>query len=144
MTYSRIPLAVASDGLLPRWLTATDARGTPRRAVITSAVAYSVFALLPFSRLVVADVLLYSCALILEFLALLALRRNEPELRGAFRIPTGRGIVAALAALPTLVLAVVIALSVHDGEIAVPSLLGSAAGIAMGPVLYWVLSRQRA
>lgn len=144
MTYSRIPLALATDGLLPAALAVTDARGTPRRAVYVSAIFYSVFSLLPFGRLVVADVLLYGLALTLEFLALLALRRKEPELRGSFRIPAGWGVVALLAALPTVVLGVVIALSVHDGGIAVPSLIGSAVGVLAGPVLFWGMARRRA
>ncbi len=142
MTYSRIPLAVATDGLLPRWLAVTDQRGTPRRAVITSAVCYSIFALLPFARLVVADVLLYSVALILEFSALLALRVKEPELRGTFRIRAGWWTVFAMAVLPTLVLVAVVALSIIDGDLALPSLLGSVGGIAVGPALYWLVSQR--
>ena len=50
-------------------------------------VFYSVFALLPFGGLVVADVLLYASALFLEFASLVALRKKEPDLRGSFRIP---------------------------------------------------------
>ncbi|MCX5767312.1 MAG: APC family permease [Gemmatimonadetes bacterium] len=141
MTYSRVPHVLAVDGLLPRALAVTDARGTPRRAVVISAIAYSIFALLPFSRLVVADVLLYSLALILEFCALLALRRREPELRGVFRIPLGWGGVAAIATLPTLVLCVVVGLAVHDGELAMPSLIGSAVGVALGPLFYFIAKR---
>ncbi|PYO73784.1 MAG: APC family permease [Gemmatimonadetes bacterium] len=49
LAYSRIPLVLAQDGLLPAPLAATDARGTPRNAVLVSAVVYSVFALLPAS-----------------------------------------------------------------------------------------------
>ncbi|MBI1809729.1 MAG: amino acid permease [Gemmatimonadetes bacterium] len=143
MTYSRIPLAVATDGLLPRWLAVTDGRGTPRRAVVVSAIAYSVFALLPYSRLVVADVLLYSCALILEFSALLKLRRSEPGLRGAFRINARWWTVFAMAVLPTLVLLAVVGLSILDGDLALPSLLGSAVGIALGPLFYYFLTRRR-
>ena len=56
MAYSRIPFAMAGDGLLPRSLTRVNSRGVPRTAVIVSAVFYSVFALAPFGELVVADV----------------------------------------------------------------------------------------
>src|SRR5439155_1075113 len=48
LSYSRIPLVLAQDGLLPAPLGRTDARGTPRGAVIASAVAYSGFVLLTF------------------------------------------------------------------------------------------------
>ncbi|HEX7546005.1 MAG TPA: APC family permease [Gemmatimonadaceae bacterium] len=142
LSYSRIPLAMAVDGLLPSSLARTDERGTPTRAVLVSAVFYSVFVLVPFGKLVVADVLLYAIALMLEFGALIALRRKEPALRGVFRIPTGVGGVAALAALPAIVLGIVIWLSFNDGDIALPSLVGSAIGLAWGPVLYLLLRRR--
>ena len=104
LVYSRIPLVLAQDGLLPGPLAGTDARGTPRNAVLVSAVVYSVFALLPFGGLLAGDVLLYSAALALEFAALVRLRRAEPELRGAFRLPVGVAVLVALAALPILLL----------------------------------------
>jgi amino acid transporter len=143
LSYSRIPLAMAEDGLLPAALARTDGRGTPTRAVLVSAVFYSVFVLLPFGKLVVADVLLYSIALLLEFAALIVLRRKEPALRGVFRIPTGVGGVIALAALPAIVLAIDIWLSFNDGDIALPSVAGAAIGLAVGPVLYLVVRRAR-
>jgi amino acid transporter len=143
LSYSRIPLAMAEDGLLPKSLAYTDERGTPTRAVLVSAVFYSVFVLVPFGKLVVADVLLYAIALMLEFGALIALRRKEPELRGVFRIPAGTGAVVALAALPAIVLGVVIWLAFEDGSIARTSLVGSAIGLALGPVLYLILGAGR-
>ena len=141
-TYSRVPLTMAEDGLLPAVLARTDERGTPRVAVIASAVCYSVFVLLPFGQLVVADVLLYTVAMLLEFSALIALRRREPALRGAYRIPTGTFGVMALAALPAVILFAVIGLSMRDGQIAKPSLIGSAVALALGPTLYWALKRR--
>ena len=41
--YSRIPFVLADDGLLPRTLAKLDKRGTPRNAVIISAIFYSIF-----------------------------------------------------------------------------------------------------
>jgi len=139
LSYSRIPLAMAMDGLLPAALARTDARGTPRLAVLASAACYSVFALLPFGKLVVADVLLYAVALLMEFGALIALRRREPQLRGAFRIPLDVAGVTTLAALPAAILLVVVWLSFRDGDIALPSLIGSVVGLALGPMLYRAL-----
>jgi amino acid transporter len=141
LSYSRIPFVLASDGLLPRALARVDSRGTPRNAVIVSAICYSIFVLVPFGKLVIADVLLYSLALFLEFAALVQLRRTEPSLRGAFRIPLGRGGVAALAALPMIVLLGVIGVSMRDGEYGVPALIGAAFAIAAGPILYRLRAR---
>jgi amino acid transporter len=136
LSYSRIPLAMANDGLLPRRLARTDARGTPRAAILVAAGFYSLWALLPFGQLVVADVLLYAAALFLEFGALVALRIREPALRGAFRLPLGTRSVAALAAVPMAVLAGIVVLAFLDGEVARPALLGSLAAAGLGPLLY--------
>ena len=136
LAYSRIPFVLATDGLLPAALARTNHAGTPRNAVLFAAVCYSVFMLVPFSGLVVADVLLYSLALALEFLSLIALRRREPELRGAFRIPLGTTGVALLAALPLCVLALVTALSFLDGEYGLPAVLGTVVAMLTGPLAY--------
>ena len=143
LAYSRIPFVMATDGLLPAPLGRTDARGTPRNAVLFAAVCYSLFMLLPFSGLVVADVLLYSLALMLEFGALLRLRRREPSLRGAFRIPLGTRGVAALAALPLAVLLLVAGLSFADGEYGVPAVAGAGVAVALGPLCYALATRVR-
>ena len=96
LAYSRIPFVLAADGLLPARMGTTDSSGTPRNAVLVSAVFYSLFVLVPFGRLVIADVLLYSLALFLEFFSLIQLRKTEPSLRGVFRIPLGPGVAIAL------------------------------------------------
>jgi amino acid transporter len=134
--YSRIPFVLADDGLLPRPLAKLDVRSTPRTAIIVSAAFYSVFALVSFGKLVVADVLLYSIALFLEFGALIQLRKAEPSLRGVFRIPLGRREVAVLAALPMIVLTGVVGISFTDGEYGLPAIIGTAVAVATGPVMY--------
>jgi len=141
LAYSRVPLAMADDGLLPRVLARTDARGTPRQAVLASALCYSIFATFQLQWLVVADVLLYALALFLEFGALIALRRKEPLLRGAFRIPLGTPGVTVLAVIPMLILGVVLWLETHDAEFGLPAVLGSLAAIALGPVAYALARR---
>ena len=136
LAYSRIPLAMAEDGQLPRFLAKVDARGTPTMAVLASGICYSIFALFQLRWLVVADVFLYALALFLEFGALIALRRREPELRGEFRIPLGTAGVTALAVLPMLILAVVVWLEIQDAEFGLPAVLGSLVAIGLGPVAY--------
>jgi amino acid transporter len=136
LAYSRIPLAMATDGLLPRALGRLDARGTPRNAVLASAICYSLCALLTFQELVVADVFLYALALFLEFAALLQLRRREPTLRGAFRIPLGLPGLSLLVALPLAVFALAVGLSLIDGEYGLPALLMAFGAAALGPLAY--------
>ena len=136
LSYSRIPFVLAADGLLPNKLAKIDNHGTPRNAVIVSALFYSIFVLVSFGKLVIADVLLYSLALFLEFGALIRLRKREPSLRGAFRIPLDRPGVITLAAIPAVILIGVIALSFRDGQYGVPALIGTAVAVALGLVMY--------
>ena len=140
--YSRIPFVLAGDGLLPKPLAQLDVHGTPRTAVSVSAVFYSLFTLVAFGKLIVADVLLYSVALFLEFGALIQLRKTEPSLRGVFRIPLGRTGVAVLASLPMIVLVGVIAVSFADGEYGLPAVIGTAVAIAAGPLMYRLAQRR--
>src|SRR5439155_7932739 len=142
LSYSRVPFVIADDGLLPAPLARTDTNGTPRTAVLVSALIYSAFVLIPFGSLVVADVLLYSLALSLEFASLVALRRREPNLRGAFRIPLGANAVTTLAALPMLVLLIVIYLSFRDREYGLPATAGTLGAIVLGPLFYRLGARQ--
>jgi amino acid transporter len=143
LSYSRVPFVMAGDGYLPSPLARTDDNGTPRSAVLVSAIIYSVFVLIPFGSLVVADVLLYSLALSLEFASLVRLRQREPTLRGAFRIPVEGGAVALLATLPMLVLVLVIVLSFYDGEFGVPALVGTALAIVTGPLFFHIAARRQ-
>jgi amino acid transporter len=144
LAYSRIPLVLAQDGLLPAALAVTDARGTPRHAVVVSAVAYSAFALLPFGGLLAGDVLLYTAALALEFAALVRLRQAEPGLRGAFRVPVGVPLLITLAALPILLLLAGVALEMRSRAIGLPGVLVAVALAVAGPLVYAALDARRA
>ncbi len=143
LSYSRVPLVMARDGFLPRRLAETDERGTPRAAVIVSAVAYSAFAPLSFGGLLAADVLLYTAALAMEFAALIQLRRAEPDLRGSFRVPLGRRGLIFLAALPVLLLVTGVVLEVRSHEIGLPGVLIATALAALGPIVYAAAGRTR-
>ena len=141
LVYSRVPLVLARDGLLPAALGTTDARGTPRRAVVASAVGYSAFALLSFGGLLAADVLLYTAALALEFASLIALRRREPGLAGPFRVPLPTWALALLAVLPVAVLGFAVALEVRNRAIGLVGVaIAAVIGLA-GPAIYPMLSR---
>ena len=90
MSYSRLPLAMAQDGLLPRVFARVQPRtGAPWVAIVACAVLYGVCLGLGFDRLVTLDVLLWGASLILEFLALAILRTREPQMPRPFRVPGG-------------------------------------------------------
>jgi len=107
LSWSRLAEAMALD----RWLPATLARrstgtGTPTSAVVLGGALSALFLGLGLKRLVEIYVLLYGAALLLEFAALVALRRREPALPRPFRVPGGVLGCALLAVPPALLLAV--------------------------------------
>jgi amino acid transporter len=105
LSYSRLPVALAEDGYLPRALSRRSTRtGAPAAAVVACAVAYALALGLGFARLVELDVMLYGLSLILELVALAVLRVREPRLARPFRVPGGLPGVIALGILPTALL----------------------------------------
>ena len=114
MSYSRLPLAMAEDGLLPRIFTRLQRRtGAPYVALIACAILYGACLGFGFDRLVTLDVLLWGASLVLEFLALIVLRLREPQLRRPFRVPGGIPGTVLVAVLPT---ALLIVAAFHAGE----------------------------
>jgi amino acid transporter len=143
LSYSRIPLTLATDGFLPQGLARLDPHGTPRDAVLASAVCYSVGALLSFQSLVVADVFLYGLALFLEFAALFALRRKEPELRGVFRVPLDLPGLRLLAASPLALFVVSVVFSLRSGEYGPSAVLSALGAVALGPLAFVAAARHQ-
>lgn len=136
-----LPEALAQDGYLPRALGRVNARGVANASLWLCTAIYSVFALAGFERLLVADVLLYSAGLGLEFLALLRLRRRRPPLESPFRVPLEGGWLAALCAAPMLLAAAMVVLAAAEDWRFTALALGM---LATGPVLYPWRARVRA
>src|SRR5207244_4194696 len=91
-----------------------------------------------------ALLLLYTAALGLEFAALIRLRRAEPTLRGAFRVPLGVPWLVALASLPLLVLVAALVLEVQSRAIGLPGVLVALLLAVAGPPVYAALRGRRA
>jgi amino acid transporter len=105
MSYSRLPLAMAEDGLLPGIFARVHPRtGAPWVAIVACAILYGACLGLGFDRLVTLDVLLWGASLVLEFLALVVLRVREPKMHRPFRVPGGVVGTALLGVLPTVLL----------------------------------------
>jgi amino acid transporter len=136
MSYSRLPLALAEDGYLPKFFTKTLKSGTPWVAVIACALAWTAALGLNFERLVVLDILLYGLSLVLEFVALVTLRVREPQMVRPFKIPGGTVGAILIGVLPTLLIVVAL-LRNHDERIGNFSGLTVGLGlIALGPLIH--------
>jgi amino acid transporter len=105
MSYSRLPLVMAQDRLLPRVFARVHPRtGAPWVAIVACAVLYAACLGLGFDRLITLDVLLWGASLVLEFLALVILRVREPKLTRPFRVPGGITGAALLGVIPAVLL----------------------------------------
>jgi amino acid transporter len=96
MSYSRVPYAMAEDGLLPHILLRHNKRGVPWVSLLFCAIIWALALNFTFERLISIDLVLYGASLLLVFVALVVLRRREPTLNRPFRVPGGTpGAVAA-------------------------------------------------
>jgi amino acid transporter len=115
MSYSRLPLAMAQDGMLPRFFGVLHPRTrAPWVAILVLAVGWACCLGLGFARLVTIDILLYGASLSLEFVALIYLRVREPELPRPFRVPGGLFGAIAIGIAPLLLLGFSVVRSQHE------------------------------
>jgi amino acid transporter len=144
MSYSRLPLAMARDGMLPKVFAKTNRRNAPWVAILVCATGWALCLGLGFQRLITLDIMLYGASLMLEFVTLVVLRIREPELKREFRVPGGLpgAILAGLFPLGLLLLALV--KSGSETVLGMNGLLFGALMIAAGIAVYAATRRLRA
>jgi amino acid transporter len=144
MSYSRLPLAMAQDGMLPRVFGKTHSKTrAPWVAIVVLATGWALCLGLGFERLVTLDIILYGASLMLEFVTLVVLRIREPELKREFRVPGGLVGATLLGVFPLLLLGFAVA---HGGSEIVLGMNGLVFGlviIAAGFVVYLATARLR-
>jgi amino acid transporter len=133
MSYSRLPVAMAEDGHLPKIFARKLKDGAPWVAIVVLGIAWTASLGLSFDKLIMLDILLYGASLVLEFLALIVLRIREPQLLRPFRVPGGLAGAIALGIGPTALL--VIALVKNRGEQLALGRLGNVSQLGFGLVL---------
>jgi amino acid transporter len=139
MSYSRLPLAMAQDGMLPSIFGKLQRRSrAPWVAIIALAIGWAMCLGLGFARLVTLDILLYGASLVLEFAALVVLRFREPELARPFRVPGGWFGAIAIGIPPALLLGFSIVRSEHESILGMSSFAFGVILIAAGVVAYVV------
>lgn len=145
LSYSRVPGALASDGLLPEAVGRRHpVTGVPVLSVLLCGALYVACLGLGFQRLVELDVVLYGLSLLLEFAALVALRLREPRLPRPFRIPGGLPGAVAIGIPPAALILLAVFMSLGDGE--PEGVRGAALGLLiamLGPPLFTFLVRRR-
>ncbi len=137
MSYARLPMVLAEDGMLPSFMSRRNRYGVPWAALLACGGAWALALQFSFERLISIDLILYGASLILEFVALVVLRIREPHLNRPFRAGN-LGMAIALGVMPTALI-LYAAVSARDERMGhMPSLLFGACVAAAGPVFFWI------
>jgi len=143
MSYSRVPLAMAEDGMLPRVLARKNSRGVPWVSVLLCGLAWALALNLRFEKLISIDLILYGSSLLLEFVALIVLRVREPKLARPFKAGN-LAFACALGVGPAALIGYALWASRGDKLMGSFSALLFALAVALlGPIFYWVTAAPR-
>ncbi len=142
LSYSRLPLAMARDGMLPKFFGKKSARAkAPWVAIIFCATCWALCLGLGFRRLVTLDIMLYGLSLMLEFVTLVALRVREPELKRGFRVPGGLTGAILAGVFPLLLLSLAMVESNRETVLGLNGLLFGMVIIGAGFLIYFVTGK---
>ena len=137
MSYSRLPLAMAWDGMLPKVFGKTNKRtNAPWVAILVCAACWALCLGLGFSRLITLDILLYGSSLALEFVTLVVLRVREPNLKREFKVPGGLAGVVMTGLFPVALLSFALVKSHSETVLGINGLLFGVLIILAGFVVY--------
>jgi amino acid transporter len=132
---TRVPFALAEDGMFPRWLVKVHNKyGTPWVAIILCGLIFTIFSWQAFAFLVVADVFLQSLVILTEFAAMWWLRRKLP-LAPRQKVPGGLWGMALVTLGPTAV--ILLAIYSQVAEEGFKSIGWALLFMAVGAVLYF-------
>jgi len=144
LSYSRLPLAMARDGMLPPvFARVTKKNETPWVSIIACAICWLPCLVLGFQRLVTLDILLYGAALMLEFVTLVALRIREPKLYRGFRVPGGMAGALTCGMFPFALLILAMVESDHEAIFGLNALVFGILIILAGFAAYFGSSKVR-
>jgi amino acid transporter len=141
MSYTRLPMAMAEEGMLPQIVARRNSRGVPWVSVVLCGLSWALALQLPFTKLISIDLILYGTSLLLEFVALVVLRIREPKLERPFK--AGNLAVASLLGVgPAVLIAYALYASRDEKLVGGTSALLFAFGVSLlGPILYWATAR---
>lgn len=140
LSVSRIPKVMADDKLLPAVLDKMHPRfKTPYISIIICALVVSAMTVLSFEDLLIIDVTVYGAGLFLEYVALIVLRKKEPDAHRPFKIPLNIFGLCIMACVPFIIYAIALigALS-EESNNHNPALLALVA-LASGEVIWQLI-----
>ncbi len=141
LSYARLPMVLAEQGLLPRALARRNRRGAPVGATVLCGCAWALALSLNYERLISIDLILYGSSLLLEFAALLVLRVREPELPRPFRMGS-LPVAVLLSAMPAALVLYALWAARAETLLRLPA-LSFGALVALAGVAAYQVSRRR-
>lgn len=131
---TRVPFAMAEDGMMPRWMTKVHPKyGTPWVAIVVCGVIFSIFSLQAFASLVVIDVFLNMLVLMAEILALWVLRFKRRDLP-RWKVPGGYvGLLYITLAPAAIITLAIVSQVLEEG---MNSIIWALGAMAIGALLY--------
>jgi amino acid transporter len=136
MSYSRVPFAMAEDHLMPQAFLKRNKLGVPWVSLIFCALIWALALNFTFERLISIDLVLYGASLLLEFVALVVLRRREPHLHRPFRIPGGTAGAVLVGVGPAALIAFALYAARDERILHLNALLFAALVAAAGVIVY--------
>jgi len=138
LSYSRVPVAMAQDGFLPKVLGLHTRRtGVPWVAILACSVCWALCIKLGFVNLLLIDTSLYGLSLLLEFAALIALRVREPNLPRPYKVPGGLPNCILITLGPALVIGLAFYKYLFDDG-ARDALIAAVVAVVAGVILYFI------
>ena len=142
LSYTRLPYAMACDGLLPRVFTRRNQRGVPWVALLACSIGWALAFGLTFERLITIDLLLWGLSLMLQFAALVRRRQTEPDLPRAFRIPGPLAVPVLLGVGPAALIAFALWTARDERAAGMPAALFAMLIAFAGLPVYAILRRR--
>jgi amino acid transporter len=136
MSYTRVPYALAEEGMLPKVVERKNRWGVPWVSLAICSVGWALALRLSFERLISIDLVLYGGALMLEFVALVVLRVKEPELARPFKVPGGVWGAVGMGVGPGVLIAFALWAARGERVAGLPALEFAAIVAVSGPVIY--------
>ena len=140
LSYTRLPVVMAEDRMMPSALARRNRRRSPWVAIVLCGLGWALALGFTYERLISIDLILYGASLVLEFAALIALRIKQPDMVRPFRIPGGMVAVWVVSVCPVALLVYAAYASRSEQVAHMPALLFGLLVAAGGPVCY-LLSR---
>lgn len=145
LSVSRVPMVMATDKLLPVILNKQHTRfNTPYISIIVCSIVVSAMINWNLEALFIIDVTIYGAGLSLEYISLIKLRIEQPDMHRPFKIPLGvKGLCMAVA-LPAIVYLIAFTGALSSTQNGVLAALFAAILLCSAEGLWQIVKRRKA